>query len=495
MKNREPSRNRSRKTWNHSHAIRQLMLCLILLAVWMSLQPDIHAANFSITGIPQPPSDQLSYLNYLVMTGQPPYSRYHHYPASYATYRDYRLLAYGHPSQVPGNRYSSTDRQYACLGFSYDELKVTNTLFPDDAPGGASKSKPFSWVELNQGSKASTSWSRMNPAQTRFLKETPLTYRNNGFGLMTFGNLGLNETNTIVLAPPSWHLGSAIYTEHYLPGVSYKEIRYATFYCSGGGGVELSCSIDILASPDPDGFFTFPDNSDELRIPYRLTGRIVAMSGLARASDIVIRGIGSSDGYANGTENGPFVFEGIRTVNRSDLSNSAAGSAEIHAKTFVVSAMGDIIIQEAVKSVPIREKKPTVPMTVAADVRGSIGFFSGSRTLNGRVPAASGRRFLGLETIWLTVRFNKPVQYWQYTFLGAVHAVPAAAGQLEFTVPIKLPLDQSSLTWNDQRLREPYRIDITGFDREEPARMVTAVIGQIELTGDIFDLLYVQTAG
>lgn len=472
----------------------KLLLLFILLAVWMSLQPDVHAASFSIGGIPQPPTDQQGFLDYLVMTGQPPYSRTHRYPASFATYRDYRLLVYGHPAQVPGNRYSAAYGQHAYLGFSYDELKVTNTLFPDDAPGGISKSKPFSWIELNQGSLATASWSRLNEAQKRYLKEAALTYRNDGFGLMNFTNLELNEQNTIVLAPPSWHLGSALFTEHFLPGSGSSEVRYATFYCSGSGGVELSCTIDLRKEPDADGFYTFPDDSDELRIPYRLTGGIVAMTGLARSSDIVIRGIGSAEGVANGTGSGPFVFDGELVVRRSGLGGSLTGTATIQATTFVVSAMGDIILKEAVRIVPVRGQKPITPLTVETNLRGSIAYFSGSRTLNGRLPASSGRRFLGLETIWLSVRFNKPVDHWQYEFLGTLHTMPAVDGQLEFLVPIQLPLNQSSLTWQDQRIRPPHLIEITGYDREDPARTVTMVIDQIELTGDIFDLLYLQTA-
>lgn len=473
---------------------RILLTGLLLMMIWTTACPDVQASGFAIEGVPAPPTDQQSYLAFLTMTGQPVASRIHGYPANYAAYRDYRMLVYGHPSQVSGNRYSAETGQYAILGFSYDEFKVTNTLFPDDAPGGVSKSKPFSWVELDQGTRAASSWSRLNDAQKRYLKQVPLTYRNNGFGLMNFDNLGLNESNTVVLAPPSWHLGSALYTEHYLPGVSYKDLRYATFYCSGNGDVDLSCRIEILTAPDRDGFYTFPAHAEKLTIAYRATGRIEAYHGLARSEDIIRRGVGTQEGSTAGSGNGPFVFDGTLTIDRSALAGLDIGQTQIAARTYIVSAMGDIISQDAFLSVPIRARKPVEPLTIDAALRGSIAFFSGSRQLTGRTPLASPHRFLGLETVWLTVRFSKPVHHWEYRFLGETSVFEGAPDRLEYQVPIRMPLDQSSLSWLDRRIRPSHRIEIYGTDRDDPDSTVHHVSEPIELTGDIFDLLYLQLA-
>jgi len=473
---------------------RMLLAGLLLMAVWIMACANAQASDFSIEGVPAPPTDQQSYLAYLTMTGQPVASRIHGYPASYDAYRDYRMLVYGHPSQVSGNRYSAETGQYAILGFSYDEFKVTNTLFPDDAPGGVSKSKPFSWVELDQGARAASSWSRLNEAQKRYLKQVPLTYRNNGFGLMNFDNLGLNESNTVVLAPPSWHLGSALYTEHYLPGVSYKDLRYATFYCSGNGNVDLSCRIEIRTPPDKDGLYTFPAHAEKLTIAYRATGRIEAYHGLARSEDIIRRGVGTQDGSTAGSGDGPFVFDGTLTIDRSVLDGLEVGQTQIAARTYVISAMGDIISQDAHLSVPIRARKPIAPLNLSADLRGSIAFFSGSRQITGRTPASSPHRFLGLETVWLTVRFSKPVHQWEYRFLGDTFVFAGEPDRLEYQVPIRMPLTHSSLSWLDRRIRPPHRLEIAATDQEDPDSTVQQVIDPIELTGDIFDLLYLQLA-
>lgn len=428
------------------------------------------------------------------MTGQPTKSRIHGYPANFATYRDYHVLVYGHPAQVPGNRYDAVSRQHAVLGFSYDEFKVTNTRFPDDAPGGISLTTPFDWIELPQGSKATLSWSRLNEAQKRHLKMSQLTYRNETYGYMDFTSLGLDESNTVVLAPPSWHLGSAIYTQHDRPGVPYKEVRYATFYTSGGGDVTLTCRIELRAEPDKDGFYTFESGQDTLRIPYRAIGTIESYEGLARSEDITVRGVGTADGLTYGTGDGPFLHEGVLTVERTALGNADEMDQPIIATTFVVSALGDVITSEATIMVPIRAEKPVAPLLIDADLEGAIGFFSGSRMLNGSTPLASKRRFLGLETVWLKVRFSKPLTRWQFTFLGKTKVVELAEPAKDSRVAIRMPLDQSSLTWHDERIRPSLLIEIKASDPERADAIVTTEITGIELTGDVFDLLYLQLA-
>ncbi len=471
------------------------VLSVLLLAVCIRplSSTNLYAAFWADGTIPEPPSDQASFIEYLNRIGQPAYSRYHRYPASFTTFHDYRLLVYGTPAQVPGNRFDADYLQYAMLGFSYDERQVTNTLFPDDSPGGVTQSNPISWTELDLGSAASDSWQLLGSAQRQQLKSVQLFYRNQPFGGMNYTNLGLSERKAIVLAPPSWQLGSALYTEHYLTRNGRREVRYATFTCNGSGNAELSCSLEILTPPD-DLAYGFEEGMDEMQISYRVTGRIERLTGLASDQDIILRGVGTEDGVKYGSGNGPFIYEGTRTIDRSVLEGAAAGVAEIKATTFVVSAMGDIILQEQVKYLPLRSQKPIEPLTITAAVKGSIGYFSGARALNGRQLPTAKKHFLGLETVWLNVSFNKPVSDWQYTFLGLTHTVPAGANQTAFSLPIKMPLNCDTLTWRNQRLQSPYTIEIEAADRKATHNRASSVIQDIELTGDIFDLLYLQTA-
>ncbi len=490
-----PARNRpGRRTFLKAALLVLLMGSMVLGIFAPAGAPAIRAAGgWSDIGIPRPPTDQASFLAYLVRIGQPVCSRIHGYPASYDTFHNYKLLVYGTPAQVPNNRYSATWQQYAYLGFSYDERSVTNSLFPDDAPGGVTQTNPISWAELSLGSAATASWQRLDEPRRNLLKSVQLFYRGQPFGLMTCGSLGIDESKAIVLAPPSWHLGSALYTEHYLQRSGYQERRYATFTCNGGGGAELDCVLEVLTPPDSDQAYAFEPGQDQLHIAYRVTGGIRTLTGLASDADIVLRGVGTDDGFRHGSGRGPFVYEGVRVLDRSILAGAESGVAEIRATAFVVSAMGDMVLQEQVHYLPLRAPKAPEPLTVEASITGSIGYFSGARTLAGRTLAESGRRFLGLETAWLNVRFSRPPGAWSYTFNGETTGVPAADGQCAFQVPVRMPLGQDTLDWSDGRLRPALGITISATD-PKTAQIVGTLLAGIELTGDIYDLLYLQTA-
>jgi hypothetical protein len=140
----------------------------------------VLAATFpGATSIPTPPSDQASFEDWLTATGRPLTSRYNAYRASYSTYQRYRMLVYGTQQQVPGNRYDAAANQYAYLGFSYDEVLVSNSYFRDDSSNGQTVTSPWDWVELDLGTPALLSWSRLTARQKVLIKAATLTYRGN----------------------------------------------------------------------------------------------------------------------------------------------------------------------------------------------------------------------------------------------------------------------------------------------------------------------------
>ena len=294
-----------------------------------------------MTGIPVPPSNQSSFESWLSAVGRPVASRYHGYKANYAVYRDYKLLVYGSASQVPGNRYDSKTGQNSYHGFSYDELKVTNSLFPDDAPGGITQTTPWQWKELSMGQSARISWARLSDREKQFVKSATLTYRNNSYGGMTFSALGLNETTTVVLAPPSWHLGFALYTTHYRPGSS-SDLRYATFNGIGAGSISLAGSVTVLNTAASDGTYVIGSLEDHLDLTYVLSGHIASFQGLAASQDIKSRGVGDGSGWIQGSGNGPWQMETRLVIRRADLDGQTSKTVKLQGRVWVVSHMGDI---------------------------------------------------------------------------------------------------------------------------------------------------------
>ena len=441
--------------------------------------------------MPVPPSSQATFEDWLRATGKPLTSRYRGFPASYETYKTYNLLVYGNPAQVSGNRFDSKSGQYASLGYSYDEIVVTNSLFPDDSPGGQTKTSPWQWVELNLGSSARISWARLDARQKELIKASGLLYRNNSYGGMTFSNLNLTDANTIVLAPPSWHLGFALYTRHYRPG-SKSDIRYATFTGTGAGDVTVGCRIDLTTPCDANGEYVISGAADFIDIQYEIIGSITAFSGLAADSDIRYRGAGNMSSWVNGSGNGPWVSPQILRVHRSDLAAQTSRQFSLSGCAWAVSAMGDIRLAQMERSITVR-LAPAVPaFDVRTQISGGIRYFSGQMNSFGRLLPLMPHRFLSLERIKIMMDFNRDPLTASYTFNGQKTSIYCVPGVLHYEVSLIIPNLPATLSWDNQRLLPPMQLQIEALDRLTPAGSLSVAVSDIEITGNVYDITYPQ---
>lgn len=470
----------------------QIFLAAMVLAVVLIFTATtVSAAVFpGSDGIPVKPYNQATFENWLIATGLPIYSHFHAYKASFEIWRDYSLLVYGGPSKVPGNQYSSSYRQYANLGFSYDEIKVTNSLFPDNAPGGVTQTTPWQWNERDQGQSGRISWNRLSASQKNLIKNSVLTYRNNSYGNMTFSQLNLNEYNTLVLAPPSWYMGFALYTTHYLPGTT--QIRYATFNGAGSGSVAVASSININNSPAADGRYVIGSQSDYIDISYSVNGLITAFNGLATASDIQFCGAGNAQGWVNGQGTGPWTQTNSFRVSRADLAAGEERSYLLTGQAWVVSRMGDIQLSQVEKTIVVRAERQAPLFEVKAEIQGGVKYFSGQTNSQGQFMPMNTHRFLGLERMKLLLDFTAPPQSIQYTFGGQTFSIPCASGVLHYETSFIIPNLPSTLSWSGGRLQPSMSLSIQATDRTSPTQIATAVISDIELTGNIYNIAYAQ---
>jgi hypothetical protein len=489
----EPCLSKCRTAWAGRARRRFAAGAVVMILTWLALTPAslIYAASFpGSAGIPVPPSSQETFEKWLGDVGRPISSRYHAYKASFATFRDYRLLVYGTPADVPGNRYDSATRQYACLGFSYEELVVTNSLFPDDAPGGVTQSTPWQWQELPMGQSALISWARLSSREKQFIKQSILTYRNDSYGGMTFSNLGLDENNTVVLAPPSWHLNFALYTTHYRPGSS-TDLRYATFNGQGAGSVTLSGAITVLTPAAEDGKYQISMFADHLDLEYQISGQISGFQGLALDQDIKYRGAGNSSAWTSGSGAGPWSVRQNMQINRSDLAGLSEKQYKLAGQAWAVSQMGDIELLPLEKLITVKTTV-VLPFTVKADVAGYIHYFSGQTNSQGVVLPVQRHRFLALERIKLTMRFTREPLRIEYQFLGNTGKMDGIAGQIYYETSLNIPVASSTLSWQDVRLKPSQTLVIKAWDRSTPAKYAECRIDDIELTGSVYDISYLQ---
>jgi hypothetical protein len=461
--------------------------------------------------------DQPSFEAWLTATGRHAKSRYHAYPANFATYRDFDLLVYGTPSQVANNAYDAVSRQYRYLGFSYDEFAFSNTFYPPDAPVGDPQSTPWqwtgSWQEIALGTDAAVSWLRLTAREKEHVKASVLYYSGSSYGGMTFGALGLSEQNTVVLSPPSWTLGFALFTKHYW---GTGNLRYATFTGKGIGDVTVGCVLEETARP-ADGVYTIPATGDTVRIPVRVTGRITAYGGLARAGDVARLGASAGSAVVEGTGAADAVASGWIEVARSQLDGAATKRLTLTGTAWAVSILGDPVFAAATLEVTVADGARNADPFLSLEIVGDVGYFRGQKDLLGRTVDRDPMRFLGLETVTVTATFSRTPDRVVFTPVGPLLAtdyrdpfgnlyalsrfgrrsllypadftVVPTPGQTRVAFRYRLPLVPSTVSWEGRALREAYRFEV----RADLAGSSTVrSLSGIGITGDIFDVLHLQ---
>ncbi len=454
--------------------------------------PEVLASSYpGASSIPQPPTSQSSFESWLSATGRPVYSRYNGYAANYSTYKTYKMLVYGKPTQVPDNEYDSLARQYAYLGFSYDELTVTNSLYRDDG-SGVTTTSPWDWEELELGAPATLSWSRLSARQKTFIKLSLLTYRGNYYGGMTYKLLQFSELKTLVLTVPAWHLNFALYTRHYHP--IYGTLRYATFNGFGGGGLSLACNLSVQTPPSSAGanIYDIPPGQDYLDLTYAVSGSIKDWYGLALDSDIAYRGAGNDLGWVQGSGNGPWTSIITQRVLLSDLAGAAEMPFTLSGSAWSVSQMGDIEKVGASKTITIRSPPESPPFLVDFSVVGNLAYFASRVSLVGRSMPRDQHRFLGLEKITFRMRFNQVPENMTIDFLGQTYNLNGQDDNTDYRLDVRLPVMPSTLSWTHERLQTPYEAVLHAKARDFPELTLESRIQDIEITGDIHDLYHVQ---
>ena len=509
----------SRAATSVARVVALLLAMLLPCLVPLPFVPGRFLPEFSAAAAaPAAIADQASYEAWLTATGRTTTSRYRAYRASYDTYRRYGLLVYGTPGLVPGNRFSAATNEYAMLGYSYDEYTYTNTFFPDDKPAGTTSSTPWawtgSWQEIALGTDAAVSWLRLTAREKEHVKASVLYYSGSSYGGMTFPALGLSELNTVVLSPPSWLLGFALHTKHYWKTAT--NLRYATFTGKGIGTVVVGCTLTEVARP-ADGIYRIPAGSDSVRIPVRATAAIASYAGLARSGDIARLGVSVGGVLVEGIGATARSANAWIEVKRASLAGAASTTVTVVGTAWAVSVLGDPVVSTATLALTVEDEAKNVSPFLSVGIVGDIGYFRGQTDLLGRKIALDPRRFLALETVTLTAEFStcpesvvfrpcgtllaasyrdsKGNLYLQDDFVrkppksSADFTVVPSPGTTRVSFRFQLPLAPATVSWDDRFLSTPYSFRIQAT---VGGRVWTADLNGIGMTGDVYDILYLQ---
>lgn len=440
--------------------------------------------------MPSPVTDQQSYVAWLETTGRPVYSRYHGYVANYEVYKNYNLLSYGTPSMVPNNRYDSKENQYAIHGFSYDEYTVTNTYFRDDTTG---VSDPRNWNNISLGQDSAVSWMRLSLREKEHIKNSQLFYSGKSFGGMTFANLGLTESKCVVIAIPSWTLGLALYTRHYN---NKGEIRYGTLTGSGIGGAEIAGAIKPSNNLN-NNIYTIGYNQDYLDIEFNIQSLIQNYTGLAKSTDIARGGIIFNNIQTESQGSGPWSTNQTIRYSRISTTPTKDFAREITVKSTIwaVSALGDLVSSELSYTFTLIEKAK-VSINGILTIKGSISLFDGKKTMMGYTLPINPKRFLCLEKITMRIDFNcetvpDTVIFYPLggkTRIVSVIKITNTTGYAQ--ISYYMDIIKSSLTWSNVRVKPSYLCSARAYYKNISMEFV---LKGIEITGDIYDLVYVHS--
>ncbi len=454
----------------------------------------LFAGNFSLNipvyaSMPVPVTDQASFATWLTNTGRPLRSRYHGYTANYNTYKNYNLLTYGQPSNVRGNRYDNLSHQYAMHGYSYDEYTVTNTYFPDDTTG---TSDPRKWNNIALGQDAAVSWMRLSAREKEYIENSKLFYSGNSFGGMSYKSLKLTREKCIVIAVPSWTMGFALYTSHYN---SSGQIRYGTLNGNGIGGVNIDGGISLLPASS-NRAYTINSEQEYVDITFNISLNVKSFTGLAKQSDISRGGI--IFGVSSYEKLGAGPWSASKTIRFARVSKTplADYTQQITQKStiWVVSALGDLVSKDLSVSLTIVEKaKSNLKGTMS--IKGAISLFDGKKTMMGYILPNNPKRFMSLEKITQRIDFDgnplpSSVTFYQIggkTTTVLVKKTSSSTGYAELVY--KLGILPSSLTWRNIRINPPYDCLASTFIG---SKRTDYVIHDIEITGDIYDMVYLQ---
>ncbi|MHB1485695.1 MAG: hypothetical protein ACYCYI_13700 [Saccharofermentanales bacterium] len=447
-------------------------------------------SNEVYADMPSPVTNQASFISWLIKTGRPAYSRYHGYAANYSVYYKYHLLSYGTPDSVPGNRYDKAHDEYAMHGFSYDEYQVTNTYFRDDTNG---ISDPRKWNNMILGQDAEISWMRLTAREKEHIHNSVLFYQGKDYGGISFADLKLTEQKCVVVAVPSWNLGFALYTRHYN---SRHEIRYGTLHGNGIGGVEIDGEIKV-SDDTAGGSRTIQSGQEYIDIAFMIDSYISGYIGLARSSDIEKGGI-----IFNGKEyetNGSGLWKAKQVIryarNADDPSRDFSRKVTVKAVVWVVSRLGDLTFKEMTYTFTIIEKAK-INIKGVFTIKGAISLFDGKKTILGYQLPYNPKRFLCLEKLTMRIDFEGrplPQSVVFYPLGGNPVTVPIvkindAKGYAQHIYI--LGIMSSSIKWDNNRIRASYYCSASAYSNSV---RTDYIIDGIDITGDIYDLVYLQS--
>lgn len=469
-------------------------------------------------------------------SGIPEYSISGSYRANYGTYVRYNLVVYGNPGDVPMNEIRQSEYRY--LGFTYMEGSYTNLDFPNDETGNIS---PEQWDYVTV-SGASESWDSLEQSvQLPYMLHTAL----GGHGATSLTAADIGTSKAKVQSAASWSSSGSIYT--------YKSNDfYATFTVPSMGRGTLTATLT------PDSSTVYIDEGDErFDAGLNLNASVnKPKDEVAFIKVIFSHGPWYKVRFFHNTNSisinqdvyldVPINIPGIAKITANITSESIFGDKLEKDVSCIINIRKSSNDNTPTPS-PYPTSYPTAnPTTIPTQTptptstpRPSYNPYPTEtpppeeepiKVLNARLTGcwnhfdSQHHRFLALEKVklevWIlgkadraVIRLSPQLEAMSYTnssgytydyaedFFGYEVKFPensTLVPKTEFWMfttfewYYSLPMCGETVRWDDSRVSNPYKMWITIFDKE--GNSIEHIINDIDITGNIYELLYPQPA-
>ncbi len=473
------------------------------------------------------------FFSWLSDSGIPEYSISGSYRANYSTFARYNLVVYGITGDVPGNEIRQGEYRY--LGFTYLEGKYTNLDFPNDETGNL---PPEKWDYITVPG-AAESWDSLEQiVQRPYMLNTSL--KGHGAAALTAADIGTSKAK--VQSAASWNSSGSIYT--------YKSNGfYATFTVSSMGPGILNAAIfpedsTVYVNDTADSFANRVNLVASVNKPEKEIKNIKAVFSCGDWRKVrYYYDTNSIDIMIDAFLDIPANLPGSVTVNAQVTAESIFGDKlekNISCRVTVLENAGISTPAPTPHPVnppapaPVPTPVPTVPPGGSGQVPGGVDDNQGNddrlRIISLDISGSwnywekQPHRFIALEKITVTaevegpaeralIRLSPQLEAMTYTnSLGHIYnyANDFFGYTVEFPRDSKLypesirndvtvfrweysiPLCDETIAWDGHRISEPYKILFRVFDQSNNHKTVT--IDNIDITGNIYELLYPQPA-
>ncbi len=141
---------------------------------------------------------------------------------------------------------------------------------------------------------------------------------------------------------------------------------------------------------------------------------------------------------------------------------------------------------------PLLQTVSSQGFSLKAEVSGEISYFAGQTNQAGRKIPLDNKRFLGGELVRFKLEFSSWPASFRIDLGGQVQQFNGINGRTYYELTLPLSDLAETLAWDGKRQNPSWTLTVTAWSGSTPQQQVSCQFTDLELTGDIWQLVQVQ---